>query len=151
MEEKYFKGPVNLIHCRYVPKNKISHTSFPFHCLKSGQDVAVWPVNIHTWRDESSLQGSAHLVNKIHRKIIKRCGYLDDICTLFTRWFENIISLNCLSNNSNTIIVIFSNITVNYCKAISELLIAIAIKSSRILNYRGTFTKIDKNIPELCL
>jgi len=48
-------------------------------------------------------------------------------------------------------IMIFPNITVNYCEATSELLIAIAIKLSRILNYRGTFTKIDKRILELCL
>lgn len=48
-------------------------------------------------------------------------------------------------------IVIFSDITVNYCEVVFELLIAIAIKLSRILNYRDTFTKIDKNILELCL
>lgn len=48
-------------------------------------------------------------------------------------------------------IVIFSDITVNYCEVVFELLIAIAIKLCRILNYRDTFTKVDKNILELCL
>lgn len=48
-------------------------------------------------------------------------------------------------------IVIFSDITVNYCEVVFELLIAIAIKFCRILNYRDTFTKVDKNILELCL
>lgn len=48
-------------------------------------------------------------------------------------------------------IVIFSNINVNNCEVIFEFLIAIAIKWSRILNYRGTFTKNDKNILELFL
>lgn len=41
-------------------------------------------------------------------------------------------------------IVIFLNITVNHCKAIFELLISLAIKLSRILDYRGTFTKKKK-------
>lgn len=48
-------------------------------------------------------------------------------------------------------IAIFSNINVNNDEIIFEFLIAIAIKWSRILNYRGTFTKNDKNILELCL
>lgn len=48
-------------------------------------------------------------------------------------------------------IVIFSNISVNNGEIIFEFLIAIAIKCSRILNYRGTFTKNDKNVLELCL
>lgn len=48
-------------------------------------------------------------------------------------------------------IVIFSNINVNKCEIIFEFLIAIAIKRSRILNYRGTFTKLTRSALSLVL